>query len=433
VLYGNPSDVTSVSMSVDELLRRARDARRRGFADEERRLLDEGLRIAPADASLLNAHGLRALADNDFEPAAAAFANAVAADPGQPALLLNLAAAHRGRKDHEAEREALQAALDLDQLQLTGQLRMAELLERQGRLSEAAKHWSAVVQIGSNATSPSPNIHEAVRRGQIFLNDHHRAFAGELEAEMTDVDTGGPDGRRFRACVDHMLGRRQIYRNECAGVHFPFLPADEFFDRVQFPWFAELEARTLQIRDEALALVASAKPDELRPYVRLDPGTPQNKWSPLDGSLDWGAAFLWEYGVRNDALCARCPVTAAALDAAPQSRIPGKAPSAFFSILKPGARIPPHTGVSNTRAIIHLPLVVPPGCGFRVGGETREWVEGQAFAFDDTIEHEAWNGSDQPRIVLILDVWNPHLSADERTWLTKLFAVADRGIVASNS
>ena len=98
----------------------------------------------------------------------------------------------------------------------------------------------------------------------------------------------------------------------------------------------------------------------------------------------------------------------------PGAQIPGRAPSAFFSMLSPHTRIPPHTGVTNTRAIIHLPLIVPPNCGFRVGGETREWVEGSPFAFDDTIEHEAWNDSDEMRAVLIFDVWNPHLSEEER-------------------
>jgi len=77
-------------------------------------------------------------------------------------------------------------------------------------------------------------------------------------------------------------------------------------------------------------------------------------------------------------------------------------------------RIPPHTGSSNVRATIHLPLVVPPGCGFRVGAETRAWEEGRAWAFDDTIEHEAWNESGQPRAILIVDAWNPLLTEVER-------------------
>ena len=80
----------------------------------------------------------------------------------------------------------------------------------------------------------------------------------------------------------------------------------------------------------------------------------------------------------------------------------------------PRTHIPPHTGVTNTRLTVHLPLIVPPNCGFRVGSETREWVPGKAWVFDDTIEHEAWNRSDAPRAVLIFDIWNPILTAAER-------------------
>jgi aspartyl/asparaginyl beta-hydroxylase (cupin superfamily) len=97
----------------------------------------------------------------------------------------------------------------------------------------------------------------------------------------------------------------------------------------------------------------------------------------------------------------------------------------MFSLLRPRARIAPHTGVQNTRLVCHLPLIVPPGCGFRVGNEVREWEEGKLLIFDDTIEHEAWNPSDQDRAILILDCWNPHLSEDERAMICHLFAVAD--------
>ncbi|HEY0436794.1 MAG TPA: aspartyl/asparaginyl beta-hydroxylase domain-containing protein, partial [Phenylobacterium sp.] len=77
-------------------------------------------------------------------------------------------------------------------------------------------------------------------------------------------------------------------------------------------------------------------------------------------------------------------------------------------------------GVNNARLIVHLPLVVPPGCGFRVGGTTRQWEPGRAFVFDDTIEHEAWNDSDEPRAVLILDTWNPHVTPPERELVSAL-------------
>jgi len=77
------------------------------------------------------------------------------------------------------------------------------------------------------------------------------------------------------------------------------------------------------------------------------------------------------------------------------------------------------------RSVIHLPLIVPEGCEFRVGGETRPWVQGRAFAFDDTIEHEAWNRSDRDRAVLIVDAWNPYLSDHERSMICGLYAAAE--------
>ena len=401
-------------------------ARRRGDSADELVQLEAALAAAPGHPQALNARGMRALADSDAALARDCFGAAAAADPGEPALWMNLATACRTLGDAEGEGAALDQALAIDRLHFTAQLRRAELDERLGRASKAAMGWSAVVQIAMGIANPSPGVIDAAERGRAYLAAHKAGLADALDAELAgDPAMTGRESRRFRACVDHVLGRRAFYQNECAGIHFPFLPADEYFEREAFPWLAAIEARTDAIRAEALNLIANGR-EAIRPYVRQDKGTPENKWSALDHSDDWSACFLWEYGVRNDAVCALCPETAAALDLVAQNHIPGKAPTAFFSILAPGAYIPPHTGVTNTRAIVHLPLVVPAGCRFRVGGETREWREGEAFAFDDTIEHEAWNDSAQPRIVLIFDVWNPHLTADEQRLLQGFFAVSGK-------
>ena len=104
----------------------------------------------------------------------------------------------------------------------------------------------------------------------------------------------------------------------------------------------------------------------------------------------------------------------AALDALPLVRIRANAPEVMFSVLTPGSHILPHRGVTNTRVVCHLPLVVPEDCALVVGGETHVWREGEAVAFDDTYEHEAWNRGSSTRVVLIIDVWNPHLTAAER-------------------
>jgi aspartyl/asparaginyl beta-hydroxylase (cupin superfamily) len=69
---------------------------------------------------------------------------------------------------------------------------------------------------------------------------------------------------------------------------------------------------------------------------------------------------------------------------------------------------------------------VPPGCGFRVGNDTREWVEGKAWLFDDTIEHEAWNRSDQTRVILLFEIWRPELTDDERRLVSAMFEAIDQ-------
>jgi aspartyl/asparaginyl beta-hydroxylase (cupin superfamily) len=196
-------------------------------------------------------------------------------------------------------------------------------------------------------------------------------------------------------------------------MQFPRLPAIEFLDREQFAWLDAFDAAVGDIRTEALAALTQAA-EAFVPYISKPAGSPVDQWQELNNSKRWSTFFLLKNGKRLEEHLARCPKTAALLETAPLCQIPGHAPTAFFSVLAPKTRIPPHTGVTNTRFIVHLPLVVPPGCRFRVGAETREWREGRAWVFDDTFEHEAWNDSSEPRIVLIFDVWNSFLSAAER-------------------
>ena len=118
--------------------------------------------------------------------------------------------------------------------------------------------------------------------------------------------------------------------------------------------------------------------------------------------------------MRIEGNAALCPKTMAVLAQIDQPVIAGSSPNAMFSLLAPKTAIPPHVGVSNVRLVCHLPLIVPEGCWFRVGGETRYWRKGEALVFDDTIEHEALNPSDELRVVFIFDVWRPDLEPIER-------------------
>ncbi len=414
-------------MRTDELVARAGQARAAGNAAEAGRLLEEARRQAPGDPMVLNAIGVHALQTGNPDAAAQAFEAAIKIDAREPALWMNLATAQRSRGDDAGEQLALEGALAIDQRHFMGQLRIAELHERNGRNVQAATHWRAVLALVPADTQLQPQLVERLTRARDFVAAQAREVSGFVDDGLADARKGltASETRRFDAAVDLALGRRpRVFTNECSGLHFPFLPADEYFDRALFPWMEELESHWEAIRDEFLALHANPD-DSIVPYVRQEQGTPANKWTTLDNRLDWGAYFLWEYGVPNESVLSRCPVTKAALSALPRSEIPGRSPSAFFSLLKPHTRIPPHTGVTNTRCTVHLPLIVPPGCAFRVGGETRPWVPGEIFAFDDTIEHEAWNESDELRVVLIFDMWNPHLSVAEQQLLGQFYAMAD--------
>ena len=194
---------------------------------------------------------------------------------------------------------------------------------------------------------------------------------------------------------------------------FPYLNNVEFLPREQFPWLETVEAATHAIREELLG-VLSVDQAGIQPYIAYDENQPIAQWKELNHSRRWGAYFLQNEGRRVEEHMARCPRTVATLAELPQVDIPGHGPTAFFSILDAHTRIPPHTGVTNTRLTVHLPLIVPAGCGFRVGGEIREWQVGTAWVFDDSIEHEAWNDSDVPRAILIFDIWNPALTPLER-------------------
>jgi aspartate beta-hydroxylase len=261
-----------------------------------------------------------------------------------------------------------------------------------------------------------PPIEAHVAHARQRVADNAAGVAALLDERLASLrgEAGSTDQRRrFERCLDRMLGRTRIFNPEPTAMLFPYLENYEFFSRRHFPWLEALEASCGSIRDELIGVLA-ADQQGIKPYIAYEQGLPLNQWRELNHSRRWGAYFLWNAGRCDEAHTALCPRTVRALAECPQVDIPGRGPTAFFSILEPHTAIPPHTGVTNTRLTVHLPLIVPAGCRFRVGGETRDWVEGKAWVFDDTIEHEAWNESDQARAILIFDVWNPQLTDLER-------------------
>ena len=416
-------------MSADGIRQHLADAQRAsraGQRDKARGHFEAVLALDSEEPNARNWLGADALARKDAVAAAMHFEVACKRQPRERSHWINLASAHRALGDFERERGALDQALAIDQTDLLALVRIAELHERLGETAPAAERWAAVIGLSSGINDPSPEFAQILGHAKQYVGQRQQKLAEAIYAALADglAEASLRDRRRMRTAADAWLGRRPIYTNQCEGLHYPFLPVDEYFDREHFPWLGELEAATGTILAELEAILADPEPG-LTPYISLPSGVPANIWSGLDKSLDWGAFHLWKEGERFDEACARAPRTAALVESLPICRIEGRAPNVFFSILKAGSHIPPHTGVTNVRSVVHLPLIVPGGCDFRVGGETRSWVEGEAFAFDDTIEHEAWNRSDRDRAVLIIDAWNPYLSDHEREMICRLYGAAD--------
>ncbi|MEK6637769.1 MAG: aspartyl/asparaginyl beta-hydroxylase domain-containing protein, partial [Pseudomonadota bacterium] len=330
---------------INALLSSAYAAQQAGQPDVAAKHYQALLAIAPEHPSALNSLGVIAINAGDVEVAVDYHVRAAAADPTAGPLWLNLARAQREMGDDEGERVSLGRALDINRLDFMALIRMAQLHERLGELGDAAPIWAGIVQIAPPPAQRNEGINAILAHARDFLARQSSYYSEVLDvglaADRAELD--GAELRRFDACMDSVTGKRRIYTNQCDGIHYPFLPADEFFERKHFPWMEAVEAQTDAIRDELLALIAADAPG-FAPYVAQDPGTPQNLWSGLDHSLSWSAYYLIKYGERIEDAYARCPVTTAMLESIPGAKISRRAPTAFFSILKPKTHIPPHTG-----------------------------------------------------------------------------------------
>ena len=334
---------------------------------------------------------------------------------------LLLATACRADNDNAAAEAALDQLLAAEPRILRGHIMKADCRAAAGDEKGALRFYESAIHLGRDQQLP-PELAAELRRADAEAT---RLRSGvEAQRETALALRGFPPGTRsprFQQSLDIIAGRKRIFVQEPTSYYFPGLPQIQFFEREAFDWAAEVEAATDTIREELRQLLATGR-EGFRPYIQSHVNRPRMDENQLLDSADWSTLFLCENGTPDEAHIARCPATWAAMQAAPLPHITHSGPTVMFSLLRPGARITPHSGVHNARLICHLPLIVPPDCGFRVGNEVRAWEEGKLIIFDDTIEHEAWNDSDQDRVVLIFDVWRPELSEQERREVAALFA-----------
>ena len=413
-------DIQAARAEIARLQAAAVQAQQAGKDNEAGQLWAHVLEVDASNELALISLGKRAFRHGDLARAQLAFERLVAAHPGLTQGWINLALTMQGLKDEAAEQHAIDSALRTDPHDLVALILRANLLERQGQRHKAASVYGAVATVAPPMAALEPGIQDAVIHAMQFRDRYDADFGNFLDGFLEDhyKQMSGENLQRFRESVDIMVARKRRYDSQSMVFHYPGLLPTPIFPRARFPWLDAIEAGTDVIRDEFLRVHAADR--GFTPYLTYPPDVPHNQFAELNNSNRWSAFHLIADGKPVPEHAARCPETMRLLAGAPQPDQPGRTPSAMFSLLAPRTRIPPHVGVSNVRLVTHLPLIIPEKCGFRAGNETREWKLGEGFVFDDTIEHEAWNDSDQLRVVLIFDIWHPDLSPPERAMITAL-------------
>ena len=364
-------------------------------------------------------------------PAARDLLQPLVGEAALPPALFLLAQASRIDNDREAELAAIDRLLALQPGHLGGLLMKGAALSRGGDDDGAMAPYQMAIavaeQVRRGGQNLPPMLASEVGRAAQWVERH----IAERTARIDDALTKGGFGpARRSAAIDEALailrGDAPIQLQQPTSFYFPGLPQRPFYERDEFPWAAELEARTTMIQGELEALLRS-QAEQFEPYVAADAdrsgGTAPN--AHLAGDASWSAYHLLKGGEPVEGHAERFPETLAALELAPMPRVAGRSPMALFSLLKAGAHIRPHHGLFNFRLICHLPLIVPPDCTLRAGNRHRSWQEGELLIFDDSMEHEAWNRSDRQRIILLFEIWRPEIGEADREALTLLLEAAN--------
>lgn len=419
----------------DDLLGAARRHAEQGGMLQATQLYRRVLELVPDQREALVFLGLRALNENQFVQAKAMLERALEQDGSDIQLLKNLGLACIGAERLDEARSAFDRALALAPDFFIARLYLGHVLESLGHADAALRQYFGAITVAQakgrwlSPQTTAPALQQLVTYAMRYVDAGRKRVFGAVIAPLRD-EFGADALRRVEHCLDiYLLEAPPNYpdsRQRPKFLYFPDLPTTPYFARELFDWYAELERNTDVIRAELEAVLYGEKGFE--PFLQFSSPDviPDYLGGGSQGPPAWDAFFFYRHGLRYDENCARCPRTSAIIESLPLARIRAHAPEICFSVLAPDTHILPHHGVTNTRLVTHLPLIVPESCAIRVGGVEHAWKEGQCVTFDDTFEHEAWNRSGQTRVVLIIDCWNPYLTAVEREAVKRLIeAIGD--------
>lgn len=412
---------------VEELLAEAATLQRTGRFDEAAELHRAVLARAPTTATSLQFLSARCIEKGELPAAAAYMQRYIAIDPANLDAYRALAVAldALGRLD--------EAVTILRQAYLRQPTDPKTLLFLGAALAKAG-HAESAAAAGSMLEATQPEMLQLDRLDRRTSYDNEcsarlrqalQGFYAQLRADAMEeakrAEPAADFSRVSRAVWRPIFAPGTSERRRPAFFYVPQLGDAPWLEPEVFDWAAELEASAPALAKEVAGSL-DVDADGL-PYI--DKHEASETWRSLAGRKNWSALHFWNDALPNERALARFPKMRAALERLPLVTSGGVPVEAFLSILKPRTRIPPHFGNANHRLTVHLPLIVPAGCGVEVGGEARETRFGRLMIFDDSYEHSAWNDSEVARIVLIFEIWHPALSTAERTAVTGLLSRYD--------
>lgn len=396
--------------------------------------LSEAERGLAADAGdvglmLIAAHALLAME----RPADAAdrLEQAIRLQPERGDAWLGLGACRLRQGDLHAARHALEQGLSRLPDAFLARLQLAECLQALDDNDEAlVQYFRATTTAQARGRwlddrTTAPDLRERVKSAMRIIDQGRQALFFGAIAPLAEEYGKDELDRVSRALAGYLgLGPAGSPdpRQRPTFFYVPDLQPEPYFDRTLFPWYEALEQAAGAIRGE-LEQQVLRKREGLQPFLDFSGGARKSDFLGSQGDLEaaaWDAYFFHRHGDPFEEHLAACPATAAALAQVPLTRINAHAPEVLFSLLSPGTVIKPHHGVTNSRVVSHLPLIVPPDCALEVGGVVHAWEEGRCVTFDDSFLHQAWNRSDRLRVVMILDTWHPRLRPAETLAIRRL-------------
>jgi aspartate beta-hydroxylase len=322
----------------------------------------------------------------------------------------------------EDAREQFQTLVDKWPYAYSSRLVLARYCERAGDIEEAFRHYLIAVKTANlrgfwlNQLSTAPWARPFVSHAMSFI-EQQRQLQVRKWLEPLQHQFGAQAMRRVRKAMLMYSGELPLVKSDDRQaptfMYIPDLPVTPVFDRNVLPFAEQYEAAFSDIKDEMLSVLNLRS--QFKPFQ-------QDKYGDsLTAGGDWDAYFFHRHGNTYHENHQQCPKTSSALESLPLVHIKAHAPEVCFSLMTPSAHILPHRGVTNSRAVLHFGLEVPPDCRLNLCDITElQWQEGKIFAFDDTYLHEAWNRSSQNRVVLLADIWNPYLEQEEQIAIAQL-------------